>query len=81
MYNVLIVDDEPTILKGMSHLIKWSNYGLVIAAHASNGVQARKIMDSQSFHLVITDIRMPEMDGLELIHYIQKKGCRPNASF
>lgn len=74
MFKVLIVDDEPFILDGMPHVVKWEEYGLEIAAKAADGIAALDILEKNDIHLLIVDIRMPRMDGLELIRQIKKRG-------
>ena len=66
MHRVLIVDDEPIILSGIRHLIDWSAYDAEIAGSAVNGEEAYRIICSEHPDIVITDIRMPIMDGLAL---------------
>lgn len=67
MYKVLLVDDEPIILDGISRMIDWSFYRTSLACTARNGIEAYEhIMNAQP-DIVITDIRMPGMDGLELV--------------
>ena len=66
MHRVLIVDDEPIILSGIRHLIDWSAYDAEIAGSAVNGEEAYRIICSEQPDIVITDIRMPIMDGLAL---------------
>jgi two-component system response regulator YesN len=70
MYKVLLADDEPVILKGLARLINWEDYGLEISGFASNGEQAWKIVSESKPDILITDIRMPRMDGLELLRKI-----------
>lgn len=67
MYKVLIVDDEPFVREGLKLIIDWQQYGFVVCEEASNGEEALKLITELSPELVITDIKMPEMDGLELI--------------
>lgn len=69
MINVMIVDDEPFIRQGLQILIHWEQYGFEICGEASNGKEAIELMQKKQFDLVITDIKMPQMDGLELIEY------------
>ncbi len=69
MIKVMIVDDEPFIRQGLKILIKWEQYGFEICGEAANGKEASELMKNDSFDLVITDIKMPLMDGLELIEY------------
>lgn len=74
MYKVILVDDERVILEGLRHIIKWEEHGLEIVAEALNGVQALEILENTPANILLTDIRMPEMDGLELIRRIKQKG-------
>lgn len=66
MVNVLIVDDEAVIREGIIKSIDWSSYGVAIVGEASNGVEALEVFKKLKPDIVITDIRMPLMDGLEL---------------
>lgn len=68
MYNVFIVDDEPFILEGLSFIIPWHEYGLAISGQASDGLEALEAMKTTPVDILITDITMPRMNGLELIH-------------
>lgn len=69
MIKVMIVDDEPYIRQGLGILIDWEKYGFQICGEASNGKEAAELLSHEIFDLVITDIKMPQMDGLELISY------------
>ncbi|WP_342417793.1 response regulator [Paenibacillus sp. FSL R10-2782] len=66
MIKVLIVDDEPFIRQGLQLLIDWESYGFEICGQASNGLQALQIIKTLRPNLVIADIKMPEMNGIEL---------------
>lgn len=69
MIKILLVDDEPFIRQGIKILIDWEKYGYKIVAEASNGIEAIKELDKNEIDLIITDIKMPEMNGLEFIEY------------
>lgn len=69
MIKVMIVDDEPYIRQGLKILIDWNRFGFDVCAEAANGQEAVKILENTEVDLVITDIKMPGMDGLELIEY------------
>jgi two-component system response regulator YesN len=77
MYDVLVVDDEPAARKSLEYLLDWEKYGFQITAEASNGAAALEIMKHQSFSLVISDIRMPTVDGLELAARIREMSDIP----
>lgn len=72
MYDVLIVDDEISIRKGLKILIDWNEYGYNVTGEAANGLEALNLMRDHSFHLLLADIRMPKLDGLELIKQISQ---------
>lgn len=72
MYNVLIVDDESIICEGISKIIDWRKYNFNVIGLAGNGREAMEIIKSRHTDLVITDIRMPAMDGLELSGQIKQ---------
>lgn len=72
MYKVLIVDDETLILNGLKNLIDWQEIGLVIESSALNGEEALTKFIEKPVDIVVTDISMPKMNGLELIENIQK---------
>jgi two-component system response regulator YesN len=67
MIKVMIVDDEPYIRQGIQILINWVQYGFEICGEASNGKEAIELMKGMNVDLVITDIKMPEMNGIELL--------------
>ena len=65
-YTVLLVDDEEEIREGIIRKIDWEKYGFRIAGSAGNGKDALEIAESIQPDVVMTDIMMPFMDGLEL---------------
>lgn len=71
MHNVLLVDDEPGAIKSIRYAVNWEQYGFTIAGVAANGQMALDMFSVRSYSLVITDIRMPVMDGLRLIAEIR----------
>ncbi|TYQ16291.1 UNVERIFIED_CONTAM: two-component system response regulator YesN [Acetivibrio alkalicellulosi] len=72
MYKVLIADDEPLINKGLKYLINWKEYGLEIVYSAKDGMDAFYAIKKYGTDILITDIRMPVLDGLELIRKTQE---------
>ncbi|ACT00134.1 response regulator transcription factor [Paenibacillus sp. JDR-2] len=72
--KVLLVDDEPHITRNLEKVIPWEMLGLTVGGTAKNGVEALELLESESFDLVLCDIRMPVMDGLELVRHIREKG-------
>lgn len=67
MYKVLLVDDERIILDGISSIVKWSEACTTLIGTARNGLEAYEIIFQEQPDIVITDIRMPGMDGIQLV--------------
>lgn len=65
-YRVLLVDDEEEIREGIRVKIDWEGLGLTLAGTAGNGVDALELAEQLRPDVVLTDIKMPYMDGLEL---------------
>ncbi|MGH2651487.1 MAG: response regulator [Actinomycetota bacterium] len=69
MRRVLAVDDDPSILAVIKDFLTRSGYSI---SAVPNGAEAIRRLEADTFDLVITDLRMPEMSGPELIAYLQK---------
>lgn len=67
-YEILLVDDEPIILSGIKFLIDWAACGCHVIGTARNGQQALESVKTLRPHIVICDINMPVMSGLELLN-------------
>ena len=66
MYSVFLVDDEPIVLEGIRSKIDWENNGFTFAGEATDGEIALSMIHEIKPDILITDIKMPFMDGLEL---------------
>ncbi|MBB6669692.1 response regulator [Cohnella nanjingensis] len=77
MRKLLIIDDENNIRLGLKAMIEREFPRTYDMRFAGNGAEALAQLDSDRFDLMITDIRMPEMDGIELINRLQGKEIRP----
>ncbi len=74
MYKVLLADDELLDLEGMRRFIPWSELGLEVVEAVSNGFMACEVMDRHPIDILVTDVNMPNMSGLELAKIaIEKK--------
>jgi YesN/AraC family two-component response regulator len=62
--RILVVDDEPTICNMVLRFLSMNNYE---GDSANNGKEALKLLESKQYHIVLTDIKMPEMDGIALM--------------
>ncbi|KRF44160.1 response regulator transcription factor [Paenibacillus sp. Soil787] len=76
MYNVLIVDDEPIVAEALMKSPIWDDLGLEVIGNAYSGLDALDWMDKHHVDILLTDIRMPQMDGIELIQHIREKGTQ-----
>lgn len=72
LYKVVIVDDEAFAREALEFLVNWENLGFELVGSAENGKQALEIIAEYQPDLVITDIAMPEMSGMELIAYVRE---------
>jgi two-component system response regulator YesN len=72
MYRIIIVDDEKQILDGLSKMIKWDDMGFEVCAAARNGLEAIPLIREYRPDVVLTDIRMPKMDGLALLKHVRE---------
>ncbi|OXM86920.1 response regulator transcription factor [Paenibacillus rigui] len=66
MYKVLLVDDERIILDGISNVVPWGDSGTELIGTARNGIEAFQKIEQDPPDIIISDIRMPGMDGLQL---------------
>lgn len=73
MYKVMIVDDEPIIVEGLSRSIAWDKWNCKIVATAHDGLEGKKTIEKYKPDIVFMDISMPEMDGLAMIAAIKSQ--------
>ena len=71
--KVLLADDEPYILEGLSKLIDWEAEGFEIVKKASNGLEAYEYLKNNKVDIIFADIQMPNMTGLELLQHIKEE--------
>ena len=67
MYRVALVDDERLILEGLSRVVPWESLGCRVAGTASDGREGLALIRREQPDMVLTDIRMPNMDGLTML--------------
>lgn len=79
MYKVLLADDEKTILEGISTLVDWEKAGATVTGKASDGKMAYEMILQTPPDIVISDVKMPGMNGLELIEKVKQR--YPDISF
>lgn len=71
LMKVMLVDDEPFILQGLSVIIDWETEGFEIVKKASDGEEAIAYLRENKVDLIITDIRMPKITGIELLETVR----------
>lgn len=74
MIKLIIADDEPLVQAGIKSMINWEDYNIGIVGTASNGAAAYELILEHSPEIVITDIKMPVMTGLELAKKCHEDG-------
>lgn len=75
MLKVLVVEDEELIRKGIVLAVDWATLDCVVVGEASNGEEALDAVDRYDPTLIITDLKMPRMDGLEMVRRLRERGC------
>lgn len=71
MYKVVIIDDEPIIVEGLSRVIQWENYGCRLVGTAYDGMEGVDVIRKKQPDIIFSDIAMPGMDGLKMIAAIK----------
>lgn len=74
MFSILLVDDEPIVKISMQRIIDWAKTRFRITCSASSGAAALKMVKTHQVDAVITDLQMPGMGGIALIHELRKRG-------
>lgn len=72
MYSVVLVDDNPTITEALAHSIRWQSYGFEVSRTFEDGAEALDYIVEHKPEVVITDIRMPMMDGIEMVRRLKQ---------
>mgnify|MGYP000943866750 FL=1 len=71
-YSVLLVDDEEDVVEAIIQKIDWEGMGYSLLGYAKNGLEALEIAEEKQVDVVLTDIKMPYMDGLTLSHKLKE---------
>ncbi|WP_372631136.1 response regulator [Cohnella sp.] len=79
MLKAVLFDDEPIVLTGMLKKFDWTRYGIELVGTATDGLSALRLTRRLQPDIVLTDIRMPGIDGLQLIEKIARE--LPNTKF
>ena len=70
MYEIIIIDDEERIAEGIAHLFPWEQMGFSVAAYFQSGRRALQYIESHHVDVVVSDIEMPDLSGIELCERI-----------
>ncbi|MBO7401659.1 MAG: response regulator, partial [Lachnospiraceae bacterium] len=73
MYKVAIIDDEPIIVEGLSKTIDWSKWNARVAGFAYDGAEGIELIRKEKPDILISDIAMPNMDGLTMIAAVKSE--------
>jgi len=71
--KLCVIDDIPTVVRGLAHSVNWSAHGIVVAGTATNGEEGMAMIREVKPDIVLTDIRMPFMDGIEMMKTVQRE--------
>ncbi len=77
MYELLLVDDEEMSRNSLATYFPWEDYGFHVCGQVSNGKEALDFMEEQIVHVVLTDISMPIMDGVQLAERLREREEEP----
>lgn len=74
MKRILLVDDDTIVRLYLSDVVNWEEHGMEVVGAARNGEEALELVQLYNPDIVLTDICMPKMDGIDLIHRLRKEG-------
>ena len=73
MYAIMIVEDEELIRQGLTSLVNYEQFGMTVINQAENGREAWEKFQEQPADILLTDINMPQMNGLDLAHLVKEQ--------
>ena len=76
MYKVVVVEDEEIARKGIIFTINWDALNCMIAGEAANGEEGAEVIRRLSPDIIVTDLKMPRMDGVEMTAKLREQGNR-----
>ncbi|GAB4366423.1 MAG: response regulator [Spirochaetales bacterium] len=81
MYRILLVDDEPDILRNLATYFPWEKEGFLVAGQLESGSEALEFLQQQPVEVVLCDIRMPGISGLEFARAVKEMGLPSHIVF
>lgn len=76
MYKVIIVDDEKIVRIGLKTIIKWNENGYELVGEAKDGISAFSMVQKYNPDIIITDLKMPNLDGIGLIKKLKEENYK-----
>ncbi len=74
MYKVVVIDDEAIVRRGIVMETDWNSLSCVVVAEAANGLEGLEVIRKYNPHICICDIRMPKMDGIDMLTALRDEG-------
>lgn len=81
MYKVVVVEDEKRVRQGIVMGTDWSKINCIVMGEAANGEEGIEIIRKCKPDIVITDIRMPKITGIEMVQKLHEEGMEPKVIF
>ena len=81
LYTVVVADDEDELREAVCTMIPWEDYGFCLVGSASNGLDALQLVEQHEPDLLLTDIRMPFISGIELARQVREVRPATNIAF
>lgn len=79
--RLLIVDDGHYIVEYLKHLLDWNKFGIEHMETTTNSIEAKELLNQNHIDILITDIRMPEVSGIDLLHHVHEKKLNTKVIF
>lgn len=79
--RLLIVDDGHYIVEYLKHLLDWNKFGIHQIVTSTNSVEAKQLLNQNQIDILITDIRMPEVSGIDLLEHINENMLKTKVVF
>jgi two-component system, response regulator YesN len=81
MISLLLADDEPVIIRGLKKLLPWQSLGVEIVGEVNNGLELINVVEEKSVDIIISDICMPGLSGVEVIKKIRELNLNSKVIF
>ena len=81
MYSIMIVEDEYLVRQGIASLVNYEQFGMQVIAQAENGIEAWQKVQENPADILLTDINMPQMNGLELAKLVRDQAPKCHIVF